>query len=420
MIAGGVIVAAVAVEARPMRGHRRDGGRVLGEPERVQHAGDDVREPQDPTDREGGAHRQHLLREGAAPPDSGKAVDISAKLSAVSTATTPLIANGTTALGPVAWNATPARTRMPPPTIAPTPTPVAPSRLTVRPCRSPPASFTGPGIGDGPGFVLFYPHMARADRFVTVARTHDPVRAEVIRDILAQEDIPATIAGAHHNALLGAAGAFIEILVQVPATAADRAAEIIGAMGDEEQVLVDDSAEARELGRVPHEELAGSAGASPGEGPYRRAPRRREPDRPRLKRVASFLSLVVTFGTGHFYARETASGCVLLVAEVGVFVAGVAHPPFMWALPLLMGIDLFGSLRAVERFNARAPLSSGAQLARTAALSAAALATAVWLVPPVLEALRPEPEIVEPDPTVTDLDPADAFLPRGESGDIRR
>jgi hypothetical protein len=61
------------------------------------------------------------------PPDSGNCVASSAKLRAVSTAIRPLSANATIALGPVVANATPANARIPPPTIAPTPIPVAPS-----------------------------------------------------------------------------------------------------------------------------------------------------------------------------------------------------------------------------------------------------------------------------------------------------
>ncbi|MCZ7680857.1 MAG: hypothetical protein M5U28_19595 [Sandaracinaceae bacterium] len=67
-----------------------------------------------------------------APPDCGKAADISPKLSAVSTATNPFSTNARMALGPAASNATPARTRIPPPTIEPTPIPVAPRSETVR------------------------------------------------------------------------------------------------------------------------------------------------------------------------------------------------------------------------------------------------------------------------------------------------
>lgn len=62
------------------------------------------------------------------PPDCGNRDDSSAKLMAVSRAIRPFNAKATSALGPVATNATPARARTPPPTIAPTPILVAPKR----------------------------------------------------------------------------------------------------------------------------------------------------------------------------------------------------------------------------------------------------------------------------------------------------
>ena len=183
-------------------------------------------------------------------------------------------------------------------------------------------------------------------RFVTITTTWDPVRAEVVKDILAQEGIAATIAGANHNALLGAAGALIEIRVQVPEDQAVRASEIVSAMDDEEQVLVDESEEARALASYEH---AGSGAALAGEGPYRRAPARVRPERPRLKRVAAFLALAVTFGTGHFYAGAPLSGLALLASEAFLLFYGATHPTAMWGFPIVIAADLVGSVVHIER-----------------------------------------------------------------------
>ncbi len=86
-----------------------------------------------------------FLAKCTAPPDSGKAVLISAKLNAVMAATTPLSANVAIAPGPVARNAVPASTRTPPPTIAPTPMPVAESKPKTRRSRDSGASVTASG-----------------------------------------------------------------------------------------------------------------------------------------------------------------------------------------------------------------------------------------------------------------------------------
>lgn len=66
------------------------------------------------------------------PPFCGFAAAISAKLRAVTSAISPFRANARMAEGPLTANATPARARMPPPTIAPIPIPVAPVRPMVR------------------------------------------------------------------------------------------------------------------------------------------------------------------------------------------------------------------------------------------------------------------------------------------------
>lgn len=58
--------------------------------------------------------------------------DISANVSAAKNAITPFKANASMALGPVTAKLTPASARIPPPTMAPTPIPVAPINPIVR------------------------------------------------------------------------------------------------------------------------------------------------------------------------------------------------------------------------------------------------------------------------------------------------
>ena len=65
--------------------------------------------------------------------DSGNRDASSANDITVSAAMTPLRANARMALGPAVAKATPARARMPPPTMPPTPTPVAGSSPRVLP-----------------------------------------------------------------------------------------------------------------------------------------------------------------------------------------------------------------------------------------------------------------------------------------------
>ena len=70
------------------------------------------------------------------PPDSGNADDISAKVVAVANAISPFNVKARIADGPVTLKATPDNARIPPPTMAPTPTAVAPQNPSVRVCSS--------------------------------------------------------------------------------------------------------------------------------------------------------------------------------------------------------------------------------------------------------------------------------------------
>lgn len=197
--------------------------------------------------------------------------------------------------------------------------------------------------------------MAIDQPFVTILRTTDPVRAAVLEDLLSQEGIPVTITGQHHNALLGAAGFLIEIPIQVPRDRTEEALGIINALDDQSSILVDEHGQPTGIGHLDSEgdfEPEGERGDEA--GPYRSAPRRRRrPGPPRLKRVAAFLSLAITFGTGHMYAREYGTGFLLLAAEALAWAVGLREPVFLWAVPACMLVDLVGSLRACDRYNAR-------------------------------------------------------------------
>lgn len=73
-----------------------------------------------------------FLEKRYGPPDSGKVDEISANVNAASKAIMPFRANASIAPGPVDAKLTPARASIPPPTIAPTPMPVAPNNPMVR------------------------------------------------------------------------------------------------------------------------------------------------------------------------------------------------------------------------------------------------------------------------------------------------
>ena len=249
--------------------------------------------------------------------------------------------------------------------------------------------------------------MAADEPFVTLLRTTDPVRAEVIRDLLEQEGIPVAMTGQHHNALLGGAGFLIEIPIQVPRDRVDEAADILNALEDESSVMVDEHGQPTDIAADADTEtdFAHETKREEGAGPYRSAPRRRPgPKQPRLKRVAAFLASAVGLGTGHHYTREYTSGAILTLSEVAAFFVGMDTPAALLAIPLLRVIDLVGSLRACDRYNSGTPLGPGTQMVRTGGLVAASFGASIVGVPALVDAVRPEPppeqveEVIWPGP----------------------
>ena len=205
-----------------------------------------------------------------------------------------------------------------------------------------------------------------ANALVTIRTLHDPVQAEMLRELLERAGIHAAVPGALHRGLLGPLGAYITIPLQVPARDAGRARTILAELHPPETrwEVIDEHgrrAAAQTLGLPEH---PGEADEGDYAGPV-----------PRIKRIAAFLALGVTLGCGHFYARAMAAGGLLLAAELSVIALGYPDGT-LWtflAIPFLMAVDLLGSARAVDRYNLGSPLSPAEQILRTAPLAAAAV-----------------------------------------------
>ncbi|MFW5921312.1 MAG: hypothetical protein ACOCUS_05680, partial [Polyangiales bacterium] len=87
-------------------------------------------------------------------------------------------------------------------------------------------------------------------------------------------------------------------------------------------------------------------------GPYRAGGPPEPASRPKLKRVAAFMSIPFLLGLGHIYAQSYRAGFLLMGSSVLTFVlAGAGATAAGWALPVVVIADLFGSVRAVERYN---------------------------------------------------------------------
>ncbi len=94
-------------------------------------------------------------------------------------------------------------------------------------------------------------------RFVTITVLDDALKAEMIRELLSREGIPAAVPGALHRSLLGPLGPFIRIPLQVPEDLADEARaclERLEGPGATWEVIEDGDRipAARPIGAAPH------------------------------------------------------------------------------------------------------------------------------------------------------------------------
>ncbi|MCA9610956.1 MAG: DUF2007 domain-containing protein [Myxococcales bacterium] len=177
------------------------------------------------------------------------------------------------------------------------------------------------------------------DRFVTIKQISDPVEAEMLVDLLAQEGIPANTPGNAQAGYLGplAATTFM-VPLQVPAREAERARAILAALEDYDEV-------------VPGE--APLPAVSEDDGPYRgRVVSEDPPPRKKLTAVAAAVVLPMilgAFGAGHFYARRYGRGFALLAVAWGSIVLAISGVgAAVAALPLVVALDAWGAARAID------------------------------------------------------------------------
>lgn len=188
--------------------------------------------------------------------------------------------------------------------------------------------------------------MGGSDRFVTLRHVADPVEAEMLRDLLEQEGIGATVPGNHHSALLGTLGAAaLQVPLQVREKDLERAREILDALHEYDEA---DPIESVPTAPDPSEMKSG-------DGPYRAAALA-EGVPPRRKIVAAFAALVLpmvigAFGAGHFYVRSYGRGFALLALGWTCAILGIAGTSAAWiGVPIVMALDLAGALGRVDAY----------------------------------------------------------------------
>lgn len=236
------------------------------------------------------------------------------------------------------------------------------------------------------------------DEAVIVTRVRDPVRADLIRTLLESEGIWVTVPGSAHRGMLGIEGAFLELPVLVRRYDRARAEELIAAMETHDGLVSgggddgDDEDSAEEDARRDAAPDVGASSPRPSDGramPYRAPLEKRTAPSPRLKRVSGFVAIAITFGAGHWYARETTSGLLITLAQIAaIWAAMTLHPWAIVAVIALVAYDFVGSMRAANRFNAGRPLTNNQQALRSlgAVLVSAGLVLALMPLANAIEA----------------------------------
>ncbi len=190
-------------------------------------------------------------------------------------------------------------------------------------------------------------------RFVTIRTITDPHEAEMLKDLLEQEGIPATIQGNTHNALYGGIlASALRVPLQVPEPDAERARAILDALETFDPI------EPQEDERDPLDD------DGDGPGPYRSAPLT-SPELPRRKVLVAVAAAVIIpmvllgFGAGHFYARSHLRGFALLFMgwTALVLLFGRGYTAALFAIPLVILLDAAGAalvIRAQDRARSQA------------------------------------------------------------------
>jgi hypothetical protein len=211
--------------------------------------------------------------------------------------------------------------------------------------------------------------------YVTVHRSHDPVLADLIGDLLRQEGVEAHVVASHASAIFGAAQSFLQTRIDVPAADAARASELIAAL-------------------VAETEAADDASAEEDDSPRRRpilAPEATPPPRLSMIRAIGIAPLIP--GGGHFVARRALVGGAVLVAQmvaIALMVAGNPRESVAGALTAvgLLLFDVIGGALAVRTFNRGGRVSHTRQIS-TAVLALFGLGAAGATFAPAVMRLRP-------------------------------
>ena len=153
-----------------------------------------------------------------------------------------------------------------------------------------------------------------------ILRTSDIVRARIIADLLASQDIPCSTPGLEHLSMMPF-NAAIQVAIRVPHKYAAEAKALIAVMESEVEAEPEEVASAhRESAKKPAAQLS-----------------------PRLKRVASIAAFIFP-GGAHFYVQKYSAGLTVIVGYLAAIALAAMDVPYgIFTGLLVLAADIAGA-----------------------------------------------------------------------------
>jgi hypothetical protein len=198
-----------------------------------------------------------------------------------------------------------------------------------------------------------------SEKYVIVHRTYDPIQADIIGQILRENEIAARVLGTRHGAVIGVAQNILQQHIEVPASQAGEATDFLEAFfeGDGAELLADQDFDDDEALEAAEEQVA------------------RDPDIRRPLLAGGSVALL--FAGSHFYSRRTWTALVIVVGQA-IAVYNIMHDQWsavvagVTMFSALLLLDFIGGQFAVRAYNRGARPSPFRQLITGAAFVAAA------------------------------------------------
>jgi hypothetical protein len=222
--------------------------------------------------------------------------------------------------------------------------------------------------------------------FVVVYRTIDPIAGEMLTDILVQHGIAARLIGTRNAAAIGVAPAVLDKRIEVPASQAVEALDVLRSFTDFSDGDSDDDGggDAAEVGAT------GGAASDDGSGP------------PRLSALLAAGSCIAIFGGSHFYARRPWTGLVIACAQlvaIGLLLRAHDWPTTCAGLMMFFGllaVDVAGGQLAVRAHNRHRTARPVRQLAG-GVMGVASLAAVAFTAAPHVPEPRDRSDVAHED-----------------------